>query len=252
MTFLHDDPFQESKINSFKDIQTIDLRSDIDADKLIDTITFISEKVSPKNSEWTITMQLYELEAHIEKIIKKIIDIMVSQNNLQPLQREIFFCLKELAINASKANYKRIFEKYFTPQLGVSPNENYNKFLDLFKEEIEKSGNKLFFKLAKLDDQFYTITFQSTVDSIKIWVTNTKGITPLEKERILRKISPESFKDDLANDDTNAEGAGFGLDLIMNILKEYTKDPNPLKCVFYDDFIKMGFEFKHSEIKSRT
>ncbi|MCL2154425.1 MAG: hypothetical protein FWH53_02035 [Leptospirales bacterium] len=247
--FLYDH-FYERDINFFKNIQTIDLRYDIDINKLIDTITSESKSMSAQDIEWNITMRLYDLETHIEEPIKIIIDLLLSQKDLQSIRREIFFCLKELAINASKANYKLLFEKYFAPQLGVHPDEDYNKFLELFKDEIAKNGNKKFLELAKRDDQFYTITFQSTVDSIKIWVTNAQNVTLIEKAQILKNIYPKNFDEDyFSNDDINKEGAGLGLNLITNILKQYTRDPNPLKGVFYDDFIRMGFVLKYSETK---
>ncbi|MCL1865520.1 MAG: hypothetical protein FWF73_06895 [Spirochaetes bacterium] len=249
--FLHD-PFAERETNFFKDIQTIDLRYDIDIDKQIDTISTASTEMSTQDAEWSITAKLYDLDAHIEESVKKIIDLLLSQQ-LQPLKRVVFFCLKELAINAGKANYKLLFEKYFASKLGVLPNEDYNTFLELFKEEISKNGNKNLLELAKKDDQYYTITFQSTVDSIKIWVTNTRHITLIEKARILKKISPENFDDDyFFYDDINKEGAGLGLNLIINILRQYTSDPHPLKGVFYDDFIKMGFELKYPNIKIKS
>ena len=245
--FLYD-YFYEREINFFKDIQTIDLRYDIEIDKLIDTITSKSKTMSAQDIEWSITMRLYDLETHVEEPIKIIIDLLLSQKDLQPLKREIFFCLKELAINASKANYKLLFVKYFAPQLGVNPDEDYNKFLELFKDEIAKNGNKNLLELSKRDDQFYTITFQSTVDSIKIWVTNTQNVTLIEKAQILKKIYPKSFDDDyFSNEDINKEGAGLGLNLITHILKQYTNDPYPLKGVCYDDFIRMGFVLKYSE-----
>jgi hypothetical protein len=247
--FLYDH-FYEREINFFKNIQTIDLRDNIEIDKLIDTITTESKAMSSQDIEWSITMKLYDLETQIEGPIKKIIDLLLSQQNLQLLKREIFFCLKELALNASKANYKLLFGKYFAPQLGVHSDENYCQFLELFKDEIAKNGNKKFLELAKGDDQYYTITFQSTVDSIKIWVTNTQNVSLIEKARILKKIYPENFDEDYFTcDDINKEGAGLGLNLIINILKQYTNDPNPLKGVFYDDFIRMGFVLKYSEIK---
>jgi len=37
--------------------------------------------------------------------------------------------------------------------------------------------------------------------------------------------------------------------MIVNVLKKYSKDINPLKVVFYSDFIKIGFELKRSEMK---
>ena len=42
-------------------------------------------------------------------------------------------------------------------------------------------------------------------------------------------------------DDDFAEGAGCGLNLVLSILKQYCTDPEPIKVVFYPQFIKVGF-----------
>lgn len=245
------DPFYEHEINFLNKIHMIDLRSDIEIDKIIKNITAISKKMSIQDLEWRITLRLYDLEPHIGELIRKIIDLLLSRQNLQSFTGELFFCFKELAINASKANYKILFQKYVAEGMGVRSEENYKKFLELFKNEIEENGNSNLLDYAKRDDRFYTITFQSTLESIEIWVTNTQNITLIEKEQILKKLAPESLSNDsfFDDDDENTEGAGLGLTMIVNVLKKYSRDINPLKVVFYSEFIKMGFELKRSEMK---
>ena len=246
------DPFYERETNFFKNIQTIDLRNNVDIDRLINTIISESKAKSAQNNEWRITIKLYDLDSQNEKPIKIIIDLLLSQQNLQSLKREVFFCLKELAMNAAKANYKQLFEKYFAPQQKSFHKESYSKFLEAFKDEIAKNGNKKLLELAKKDDQFYTITFQSTDDSIIIWVTNAKNGSPIERAQILKKMSHKNFSSAYLSNDDISEGAGLGLSLIINILKQCTTNPNPLKGVFYDDFIKMGFELEYAKIKVRS
>jgi len=245
------DPFYEHEINFLNKIHILDLRSDIDLEKIIKSITTISRKMSIQDLEWRITLRLYDLEPQIGELIRKIIDLLLSRQNLQSFTGELFFCFKELAINASKANYKLLFQKYTAEKLGIRPEENYKKFLELFREEIDLNGNSNLLEMAKKDDRYYTITFQSSLDSIEIWVTNTQNITLIEKEQILKKLAPENLDNDsfFVDDDDNTEGAGLGLTLIVNVLKKYSTDVNPLKVVFYPDFIKIGFELKRSEMK---
>ena len=128
---------------------------------------------------------------------------------------------------------------------------DYKLFLELFKAEIEENGNSNLLEWAKRDDSFYTIVFQSSMESIEIWVTNTQNISLIEKEQIVKKLAPERLDSDsyFDDDDDNTEGAGLGLTMILNVLKKHTSDPNPLKVVFYPDFIKIGFLLKRSEIK---
>ncbi|HPS85707.1 MAG TPA: hypothetical protein PLY36_03120 [Spirochaetota bacterium] len=245
------DPFYEHEINFLNKIHIIDLRSDADIDKITKSISAISKKMSIQDLEWRITVRLYDLEAHTGELVRKIIDLLLSRQNLQSFTGELFFCFKELAINASKANYKLLFQKYVTEKQGIRSEDNYKKFLELFKAEIEESGNSNLLELAKKDDRFYTITFQSSLDSIEIWVTNTQNITLIEKEQILKKLSPEHLDSDnfFDDDDDNTEGAGLGLTLIINVLKKYSTEANPLKVVFYADFVKIGFELKRTEMK---
>ena len=245
------DPFYEHEINFLKKIQLIDLRSDLNINNIISEISVISSKMSIRDIEWRIVIRLYDLDSITGELIRKIMGLLLSRQELQDFTGELFFCFKELAINASKANYKILFQKYVTSRQRITPEEDYSKFLELFRHEIEENGNSNLLKLAKKDDRFYTITFQSTMESIEVWVTNTQNITIVEKKQILKKLAPDRINEEnfFNNDDENPEGAGLGLTMIINVLKKYSSDINPLKVVFYPDFIKMGFELKRSEIK---
>lgn len=245
------DPFYEHEINFLKKIQVIDLRSETNINNIISEIAVISSKMSIRDIEWRIVLRLYDLDPRAGELIRKIMGLLLARQELQDFTGELFFCFKELAINASKANYKLLFEKYVSGKQGISPEEDYSKFLELFKHEIEENGNRNLLKLAKKDDRFYTITFQSTIESIEVWVTNTQNISLTEKKQILKKIAPERLSEDnfFNNDDEHPEGAGLGLTMIINVLKKYSSDINPLKVVFYPEFIKIGFELKRTEIR---
>ncbi|OQA62639.1 MAG: hypothetical protein BWY38_03279 [Ignavibacteria bacterium ADurb.Bin266] len=209
--------------------------------------------MSIKDLEWRIAMRLYDLDPQSAELIRRILDLLLARQNLQLYTGEMFFCLKELAINAGKANYKLLFDKYITSKKGITAERNYSKFLEMFRLEIEENGNTNLLALAKKDDRHFTITFQSSNEAIEIWVTNDQNVTYIEKEQILKKINPERLDNDsfITDDDDNTEGAGLGLSLVINLLKNYSGEEHPLKVVFYPDFIKIGFELKRTDLLSK-
>jgi len=249
------DPFYEHEINFLKDIRIIDLRSqEAPVKTIIKGIEKTSSKMSVQDLEWRITLRLYDMEPQVGELIRKILDLLLARQNLHGFMNEMYVCLKELAINASKANYKLLFERYVTKRQGVSSEKDYYHFLRLFKAEIEEHGNKRLLELAREKDRFINITFQSTRDSIAVWVTNNENISLIEKQEILKKIGKGEFKFEIPADDGSdfTEGAGFGLNLILGILRAFSTDPDPLKIIFYPDFIKIGFVLSRSELSEEN
>lgn len=242
------DPFYEREINLLKNLKVLDLRKDRDLDLIIKAVSDLAKTLGVKDLDWRVTMRLYDLDRKISELIRKIIELLLVRQRLKATTFELFTCLKELVINASKANYKILFEKYHTKSISVTAANNYEYFLRLFRGEIDEHGNSRLIELARQEDRFINIVFQSTSESIDLWVINNQNISALEKTRLLQKVGiiKSRYKD---FDEDLAEGAGMGLDLILNMLKKYTDDPEPLKVIFYPDFVKIGFILKREEIK---
>ncbi|MFC1670709.1 hypothetical protein ACFL20_09970 [Spirochaetota bacterium] len=243
------DPFYEHEINFLNKIRVLDLRDEYPIGKIVKEIEKHSKKLSNQDLEWRITMRLYDLDPEINNLVRKIISMLLARQNLQAFTIELFTCLKELAINASKANYKILFEKFVTRKQGVKTEENYEHFLRLFKEEIMEHGNQRLIKLARDEDKFINITFQSTEDAVEIWVTNNQNISIIEKREILKRINDGGLGIGDDDDDKYAEGAGMGINLILLILQKYSRDKHPLKVIFYPEFVKIGFSLKREELE---
>jgi hypothetical protein len=247
------DPFYEHEINFLKKIRILDLRHEADIPAIIKEIKKASATLSVRDLEWRITIRLYDMESQTGELIRKILDMLLARQNLQEYTHELYACLKELAINASKANYKILFEKYVARPQKVTQEKDYSHFLRMFQEEIEKNGNRRLIELARQEDRFINITFQSSFDSVAIWVTNSQNISLIEKQALLKKLKKGEFKnrDTFGEEPEYAEGAGFGLNLILSILKHYSNNEEPLKVVFYSDFIKIGFELTRAELTAK-
>lgn len=244
------DPFYENDINLLKKLRVIDLREDVDMEKLIKTITDASKKLSIQDLEWRITLRLYDLDPKKGELIRKIITMLLSRQNLQIFAVELFACLKELAINASKANYKILYQKYVTSKEGITADGNYVKFLEMFRDEIDENGNSRLLELARKDDRFISIVFQSSKDSVEIWITNNQNISPIEKKQLLKKLGYQNVSQNENSYETDdyTEGAGLGLSIVLNALRKYSRLKEPLKVVFYPDYIKTGFSLMRSEL----
>ena len=245
------DPFFENEINVLKSIRIIDLRQKEEIDSLMKKIEDVTQTLGDKDLEWSVNLRLYDLDREISQLIRKIIGMLLVRQNLQPITFDIFTCLKELAINASKANYKQLFEKMVTTPEGIDANKHYSLFLKRFKEEISENGNKNLIKLAQQKDRYINITFQSTNQGIGVWVTNSQNITAVEKKAILKKLGYK--KNDLFAyaEDKYSEGAGLGIGLVLSLLRVYSDDEIPLKVVFYPSFIKIGFFLDRSQTATR-
>jgi hypothetical protein len=241
------DPFYAREINFLKKLRVIDLRGEVDVEETIHTVAEMVKRMSIRDLEWRIAMQMYDIDRKSGELIRKILDMLLTRQNLTAVSGEMFVCLKELVINASKANYKRLFEKHVTREHGLTSENNYPKFLEVFRSEIEVSGNSRLIEFARQDDRYVSVTFQSATDFIEIWVTNNLTVSAIEKEQIYAKIAG-SAADSFMADDEYAEGAGLGLNIVMNVLNKYSRDKEPLKVVFYPDSIKIGFVLKRADI----
>jgi len=244
------DPFYEHAINFLKNVKVIDLRERFRVTELIHKFESISKKMNIKDLDWRITLRLYDLDPKSAELTRKIINLLLTRQNLQNFANDFYFCLKELTINASKANYKVLFKKHIEKKEGIGAIQNYPEFLEKFRQEIEDYGNSNLLKMAKKQDRFITIAFQSSHDAIEMWVVNNQSISTVEKKKIFKSIYPKTKDEDSFADDSEdlTEGAGLGLPLILNMLKKYSNDPEPLKVVFYPDFIKVGFEVKRDDL----
>jgi len=249
---FHRDPFYEHEINFLNSLRVLDLRENVDTKKIIKEIEKNSKQMRMSDLEWRITVRMYDLTPDRGKLIKSIIELLLGKQNMGQYSNELFVCFKELAINSSKANYKLLYEKYVTAPEGITSTKNYRVFLQNFKDEIAENGIGNLIKYAEKDDMFFNVSFQSSEDAIAIWVSNYSNISRIEKQRLLKKIQVSDFES-LLNDDGEddfSEGAGFGISLILNILRKYTHEKDPLKVLFYSDFIKIGFMIKREDLLS--
>ncbi|MBN1532608.1 MAG: HDOD domain-containing protein [Spirochaetes bacterium] len=151
------------------------------------------------------------------KFLNSIIIKLLERDNKVFLQNTLMTVLREMIVNAVKANSKRVlFEKM---KLNINDRRDYNRGMEAFKsyivecenseKELKNANRRVIFGLKKIDQ------------GIKVIIQNTSRIHPEELERIRQRIERakkyqefmEIYED--ISDDTEGEGLGILLTMLF-------------------------------------
>jgi len=169
-----------------------------------------------------ITFRTYYLSDYGEMVLRVIASSILERFGRSDLMDIVYSAAKELIINATKANLKRVV---FT-ELGLdllSPSE-YEKGMHIFKERLVEDKVKEYEKVFKEMDYPVVTTFYYWPNVLNIKVKNSFMLLPEEEKKIRSKFErAHSFANLLDfymeyGDDT--EGAGLGLAMVGILLDE--------------------------------
>jgi hypothetical protein len=178
----------------------------------------------------------YAMTSDVENTLDKILERILEKYNRLDLKSLIYTCTKELAINGTKANLKRIFfEEY---KLEINNENEYNEGMALYKKVMKEDVSINYGKKAKKKGLYVKISFLYNEDVLKIEVINNSAITIQEELRLREKMAKTMQYDDLMQyyidnaDDT--EGEGMGIALIIILLKGENIDPHLFRIYAQD------------------
>ncbi len=181
-----------------------------------------------------IKILAYSVSDYIEHRVKEVLDLILNKYDKHAMLPPVYTCLKELLINAVKANFKNI---YFEGYSSKNKSENiieYEMALKLFKLEMSRENAHYMEDLARKFDLKAEIVIQVIDDRLNISVINPVEMTEREKENVRYKLEcAKRYKDiaeyfaefDMAGEDVN-EGAGLGIILITMMLRNMGGDDN--------------------------
>jgi putative nucleotidyltransferase with HDIG domain len=168
-----------------------------------------------------ITITTYTLPAQIEVYIEQVIDSFLKMTNESKLKEYIVYSVKELVINAQKANIKRL---YFSEHgLDIDNQSDYNKGIVKFKDEmLEKISH---YQQLQRDKGLYIKFFlQLRRNTIYIEVRNNVTANRFEHIRIHDKLARSrqynNMEEVLSQSLVDSEGSGLGLIVLILILKK--------------------------------
>lgn len=191
----------------------------------------------------------------ITKFINSLLVKVLSQSDLIYLQVMIETIIREMVINAVKANAKRVYfskmdldiNDSFQYEQGM---ENFKTYLignlDIIPEELKKNGYKV------------ELFLQKNKEGFKIIVKNNASLLPFEEERINLRISKareyNDFSDIYMDISDDSEGEGLGIPLTILFLKNSGIDDRSFRIRSGIDstlsVLDIPFKIRPSEVTS--
>ncbi|MDR1617850.1 MAG: HDOD domain-containing protein [Treponema sp.] len=172
-----------------------------------------------------LTITTFTLPHEIEIYIEQVIAVFLKQVDQEKLKDYIVYCVQELAVNAKKANTKRV---YFTERgLDLSNPDDYKEGMKHFKENT-LNNIAHYLQLQKEKGLYIKLILQIKKNIIHIEIRNNVAVTKTELIRIHDKLARSrqysNLEDALSQVLDDSEGAGLGLVILVLMLKKMGLD----------------------------
>ncbi|WCL50386.1 histidine kinase [Leptospira sp. GIMC2001] len=184
-----------------------------------------------------LALKTHKVSKSVEENIQKAIELILDKLTYATLVPTLYTIIKELAINACKANQKRIF--FEERGYDISNGDDYYKGLQEYKQSFSEAMSDEYGLKSKKKGYYCLINFSYSADGITVEVINNTPIAKQEEKSIREKLEKGMAYDDIAqfymDNADNAEGAGLGLALILIMLKGEGIDPNFFRIIIGDE-----------------
>lgn len=204
----------------------------------VDPQAILSNIQSTIDSKSIVSLKTHRVTKPVEDFVHTTIEQVLNKVNKPNLMATVYTILKELIINACKANQKRIFfeEKGFD----ITNSSDYSKAIVEYKNSFSEDMSQEYGFKAKKRGYYCLINFTYNEDGITIEVINNTPIAKEEEKSLREKLEKGMGYDDIAmfymDNADNTEGAGLGLALILIMLRGEGIDPNYFRIIIKDGF----------------
>ncbi len=184
-----------------------------------------------------LSLKTHRVSKQVEIHIKQAVELILDRLTHPTLVPTLYTIIKELAINACKANQKRVFfeERGYRFEIPDEYAKGVREYRELFSEEMSNE----FGAKARKKGYYCLINFNYNENGITMEVINNTPIAKEEEKAIRERLEKGMMYDDIAqfymdNADTT-EGAGLGLALILIMLKGEQIDPNFFRIIIGEE-----------------
>jgi len=179
------------------------------------------------NAGKRIIFLCYTLAASMERQLDFVTAAVLKRYERQELQSTIYSCLKEIVVNATRANARFV---YFQEKgLDESNPEEYKQGQAMLKQELSESWIQEYGGKARNRGLKVQVAFEHEASGLRLWVYNDTDMLPADEKRVRERLREGMSYDDLVSFYmTNAdEGEGAGMGLVMNLLLLKGEKINP-------------------------
>ncbi|MCL2127011.1 MAG: HDOD domain-containing protein [Treponema sp.] len=172
-----------------------------------------------------LTITTFTLPREIEVYIEEVFTVFLRLTGQEKLKDYIVYCVQELAVNAKKANTKRVY--FLERGLDLSDPDDYREGMEHFKENTLDNIDH-FLQLQKEKGLYIKLILQIRENTIQIEVRNNVTVTRTEliriHDRLARSRQYGDLNEALAQVLDDSEGAGLGLVILVLMLKKIGLD----------------------------
>lgn len=170
----------------------------------------------------TISVRTYYLSDYGEKALNLVTSSILKKYNREDLVDIVYTAAKELVINATKSNLKRVL--FANNNMDLFSEADYHRGMLHFKSELKEENIRKYKSLFKQYDFTVTVTFYYSPDVLNIKIKNNNQLIPQEEERIREKfrkaVTYSNLFDFYLEHGDDTEGAGMGLTLVGILLSQ--------------------------------
>jgi putative nucleotidyltransferase with HDIG domain len=172
-----------------------------------------------------LTIKTYTLPHEMEVYLEQVLEIFLKELGQDSLKDPLAYCLRELAVNAKKANTKRVY--FHEKGLNILDEEQYKAGMARFKTETLDDIDH-WLELQKQAGFYIKVIYQVRGKNLNLFVCNNAEITQKEQirvyDRIARSRAFSSLEEALSTVLDDSEGAGLGIVIMVLMLKKIGLD----------------------------
>lgn len=181
-------------------------------------------------NENRLVVRAYGLTRSTEDYLRSYLRRVLQETGRPELAATLEIILKELATNAAKANFKKIF--FAENQLRIDDPEHYEQGVLRFRESFSEEIFVEYRKKAQAAELLVLITVDYDSDRVILEIRNNVPMTPEEEKRAREKLrlamSYEDMGKFIMDNADETEGAGLGIMLCLTTMRSSSIDPRLL------------------------
>jgi len=188
------------------------------------TIDIAKIKKAARNSV-PISIKTYTLPHETEVYMESILGVFLDEFGQVGIKDRIAYCMKELAVNAKKANTKRVYFK--DRNLDITDPLQYEEGMKTFKSDT-LSNIDYYLNIQKDEGLYIKTVFQAKGNEFTLSIKNNTEISKKEQmrvyDRIARSRAFDTMEEALTTVLDDSEGAGLGIVILVLMLKKLGLD----------------------------
>jgi putative nucleotidyltransferase with HDIG domain len=168
-----------------------------------------------------LTFKTYTLPHETEIYLDKVLESFLTELGQEKLKEPLSYCLRELAVNAKKANTKRVY--FLEKGLDLNNDKEYEQGMKNFKQETF-DNIQFYLQRQKELGMYIKVVFQTKGTSFAINVRNNVEITKKEQMRVFDRLARSraftSLEEAFSTVLDSSEGAGLGIVILVLMMKK--------------------------------